>query len=83
MIEVRVTIWKYFGAMFMEQKDGQLAVSFHRMLGLIMFVWCLAQWSFGEEVPEHAVYTLWMLIGLKMVSKVSDKFGVTKFEKSK
>lgn len=70
-------VWKYFGAMFMEKKNGEMAVSLHKVLGLVMFFWCLWQWSYpdvnadGEVmvgVDSDAVYTLWGLLGLKAVS---------------
>jgi len=39
-------IWKYMGAMLMEPKgpDGEQAVSYTRVLGVILFFCCLAIW---------------------------------------
>ena len=33
--------WKYFGAMFMEKKDGEQAVSLTRLLALVCFAMLL------------------------------------------
>lgn len=38
-------IWKYFGAMFMEKKDGEQAVSLTRMLALVCFAMLLWKWG--------------------------------------
>lgn len=38
-------IWKYFGAMFMEKKDGEQAVSLTRMLALMCFAMLLWKWG--------------------------------------
>ena len=37
--------WKYFGAMFMEKKDGVNAVSLTRLLALTLFIMLLWKWS--------------------------------------
>jgi len=73
-------IWKYLGAMFMEPKgpNGEQAVSFTRLLGLILFITCLGVWVmnyFAEplpdgtcvvwDIPDGMLYTLWWLIGIK------------------
>ena len=77
---VRRGFWKYLGAMFMEAKgpDGEQAVSFTRLLGLILFIACLGIWlgNFAGspdengvcaffDVPQGMLYTLWWLIGVK------------------
>lgn len=38
-------IWKYFGAMFMEKKDGEYAVSLTRILALVCFTMLCWKWS--------------------------------------
>jgi hypothetical protein len=38
-------VWKYFGAMFMEKKDGENAVSLTRLLALICFGMLIWKWS--------------------------------------
>ena len=75
----RHNVWKYCGAAFMEEKNGVQAVSLHKALGLIMFFWCLWQWTYPTASAEgyaaldsDAVYTLWGLLGLKAVSQVKD-----------
>ena len=37
--------WKYFGAMFMEKKDGEQAVSLTRLLALVCFAMLLWKWG--------------------------------------
>lgn len=69
------TVWKYFGAMMMEQKDGGQAVSFTRTLAIVLFFSCLFMWHgvIGEssEVPGDMLYTLWGLIGIKGAKDVA------------
>jgi hypothetical protein len=40
------SFWKYLGAMMMEPKgpDGEQAVSYTRVLGVVLFVCCLVIW---------------------------------------
>ena len=68
------SIWKYFGAMMMEEKDGQQAVSFTRVLGVILFVQALWVWSgFSSQadIPDSQLFTLWGLIGIKGVKDLA------------
>jgi len=77
MIEkTKGVIWKYFGAMMMEKKDGAMAVSYTRLLGCILFFACLGIWLVATfktqiegappiDVPDGMLYTLWGLIGIK------------------
>lgn len=46
--------WKFFGALFMEEKNGVQAVSLHRVLGFATYVACLWMWlgiTSGEVEP--------------------------------
>lgn len=65
------TIWKYLGAMMMEEKDGHQAVSFTRTLGLCLFGMCACKWGFGGEVADSMLTTLWGLIGIKGAKDVA------------
>ena len=38
----RQTSWRFFGALFMEEKNGVQAVSLHKVLGLTTYVACMA-----------------------------------------
>lgn len=77
---IRFSAWKYLGAMFMETKNGYLAVSFTRLLGLILFIVCLGIWTTAYfvdpnesgtcvtwDIPDGMLYTLWWLLGIKGV----------------
>lgn len=82
MDKTKGTIWKYFGAMMMEEKNGQQAASYTRTLGLVLFIACLTMWyglggqgPFSNEVPESMLYTLWGLIGIKGAKDVASQFG--------
>ena len=67
--------WRYFGAMLSETKDGKQAVSYTRVLGLILFLLALWMWSGrlggSGEVPESMLYTLWGLIGVKSARDIT------------
>lgn len=66
------TIWKYLGAMMMEEKDGHQAVSYTRTLGVVLFACCLVAWMVkGGDLPDMMVYTLWGLIGIKGAKDVA------------
>lgn len=67
-------MWRYFGAMMMEQKDGIQAVSYTRTLGLILFGMCAYKWSMGIDVVESMLMTLWGLIGIKGAKDVAAAF---------
>lgn len=72
------TTWKYFGSMFMEPKgpNGEMGVSFHRAAGLASLGACWVWWAYNAyktgALDSYAVYTTWMLLGLKGVSKVME-----------
>ncbi len=91
-------VWKYFGAIFMDTKNGHQALSFHKVLGLILFFTCIGVWLAGgthlsPEVeldlikegielpsrfgkpPVSMMTTLYALLGLKAVGKITDQFG--------
>lgn len=71
------TVWKYFGAAFMEQKDGQQAVSLTRGLAIICFGLCVWKWSVDLDPTQTLLYSFWGLIGGKtaetMISKLRGK----------
>lgn len=69
----RVGSWKFFGALFMENKDGVQAVSLHRLLGLTTYVACMALWIIVPErtVPDAMIYTLWAMLGINGAAKVA------------
>ena len=71
------TVWKYFGAMMMEQKNGSQAVSYTRTLGLILFGICVSMWTglIAGEVPDSMIYTLWGLIGIKGGKDIAAQFS--------
>ena len=64
-------MWQYLGAMMSEKKDGRMAASFTRVLGVSMFLLCNLLWVLeiaGAVIsgpPSEMVYTLWGLIGVK------------------
>ena len=49
--------WKYFGAIFMDDKGGHQAVSFHKVLGFSLFLVVNGVWLFGgtEVSPEDVI----------------------------
>jgi len=65
------TIWKYFGAMMMEDKGGEQAVSWTRFLGLITFaVWIVlivlqSLDLFGVKVPWELTAGMGAFAGIK------------------
>ncbi len=70
------SIWKYFGAMMMEKKNGVQAVSYTRTLGIVLFIACMVMWLVGSgEVPQSMLWTLWGLIGIKGAKDVATKWG--------
>ena len=68
-------LWKYFGAMMMEEKSGHQAVSFTRMLGVITFtVWIalitLQAAGVGSiTVPTELTIAMGSFAGLKSLEK--------------
>jgi len=40
----RHNTWKFFGAIFMSEKKGEQAVSFHKLLGFVLFCFCAYKW---------------------------------------
>ena len=70
--------WKYLGSMMMEKKDGHMAASFTRVLGVVLFFICCVLWTIGSiwpgsvgTVPAAMVTTLWGLIGIKGAKDVA------------
>lgn len=79
--KVRKGVWKYCGAMFMEDKNGEQAVSITRVFASVLFLFCLSGWGLEAldasafAVPDMAVYTLWSLLGVKASKDVASNFG--------
>jgi len=51
----RVTSWRFFGALFMEEKNGVQAVSLHKVLALTTYGACMWLWlgiTGGTVSPE-------------------------------
>lgn len=42
--------WKFFGAIFMSEKNGVQAVSYHKVLGFILFCCCLYMWMWPSMI---------------------------------
>lgn len=40
-------IWKYGGALLMDTKNGHQAISYHKVLGIILFFTCIGVWLAG------------------------------------
>ena len=68
---MKTLIWKYLGAMMTERKNGGMAASFTRVLGVVTFVVWLTltvmETLNGEAwtVPDQLTYVLMTLIGIK------------------
>jgi len=66
--------------MMMEEKSGVQAVSFTRVLSLVLFISALVMWygaGFGKAdtmVPDSMLYTLWSLLGMKGAKDVATAF---------
>ena len=78
-------LWKYFGAIFMEEKSGHQAVSYTRVLGFVLFLASLPMWyglggagADGHDVPQTMLYTLWGLIGIKGGKDIAKALGKSK-----
>jgi len=65
------SVWKYFGAMFMEEKNGEMAVSWTRFLGILTFAaWfvliILQALKISEiEVPTELTIGMGSFAGIK------------------
>jgi len=72
---LRTGIWRFFGALFMEEKNGVQAVSHQRLLALSTYIACMWIWMGhahgAEAVPDGMLYTLWGLLGLNGFAKVA------------
>ncbi len=64
------SIWKYFGAMFMERKNGYTAVSLTRLLALVSFVVLNYMLLTGKLDSQWAVYTFFGLVTGKTAESV-------------
>jgi len=67
----RQTIWRFFGALFMEAKDGVQAVSLNRVLSLGTYIAAMVMWLGDKAVPDSMLYTLWALLGINGAAKVA------------
>lgn len=72
MEKLRGGLWKYFGAMIMETKEGQQALSLTRLLAIALFVVMVLMWTGvipfpgeAKDVPMSMVGTFGALIGIK------------------
>lgn len=55
----KMNVWKYFGAMFMEKKEGVQAVSLTRLLALVCFGMLVYKWSgFSGDVDPQVMAAL-------------------------
>ena len=62
------SVWKYFGAAFMETKNGKQAISLTRSLSLLCFGYMSYLWltaTEDSEVPDKLLYTFFVLLGGK------------------
>jgi hypothetical protein len=79
---IKSVAWKYVGAMFLEQKDGGMAVSLGRVL--LLSVVGVAMWKWGHDAnpPDtmmKVLYTLFgYVFGTKVVTAVQDIVGKAK-----
>lgn len=79
--KAKFTVWKYFGAMLMEQKGAHMAMSLSRFVTLILALFCLGGWSIEmffpdlAQLPQDAVYSLWAALGLKGSGDVAARIG--------
>jgi len=69
---MKTATWKYFGAMLMEDKGGQQALSLTRLLAIVLFVVMTLMWTgvipfpgSSTDVPTGMVGTFAALIGVK------------------
>jgi len=75
----RKSIWKYFGAMFMEKKDGEQAISLTRILALFCFSMLVWKWGGVTGQVDDSVKTVLeaanidVPMALKQASEVPDK----------
>jgi len=96
----RLNLWKFFGALFMEEKNGVQAVSLNKVLALTTYCACMWLWlgARGEvapevqaamdaaklnvpralqsaaAIPDAMLYTLWALLGINGVAKITGVF---------
>lgn len=74
MVEkVKKSLWRYFGAMFLERKNGVLAVSLGRLVFLGLLVHAEVIWAGGKDIPSGMLTVLCVLLAYVTGSKVIDK----------
>jgi hypothetical protein len=82
---LRLNLWKFIGALVMEEKNGVQAVSLTKLLALTTYAACMYLWMHVREdgvvtvVPDAMLYTLWALLGINGTSKVA---GILKGDNS-
>lgn len=68
-------LWKFFGAMILERKEGERALSLTRVLTLICFLCIVSIWMgvpfLPTEVPEPMMEIFYVLLGGKTVESVA------------
>jgi len=54
----RKNLWKFFGALVMEEKNGSQAISLHKVLGLSTYVACMWLWLHPSTVTQEVQVVL-------------------------
>ena len=67
-------LFKFGGALFMEKKNGEYAVSLTRCSTMLLIGFCTYNWQTGSNVNPEMLHTLWGLLGIKGARDVMDKF---------
>jgi hypothetical protein len=67
---IKLTAWKYLGAMFLEQKEGGMAVSLGRVLLLSVIGVAIWKWGHDANPPDTMMKVLYTLFGYVFGTKV-------------
>lgn len=59
-------------SLFTEDMGGKRKVSLGRLCFTVVFLHGLVMWSFGHEIPEGELSTLWILLGYVAGSKINE-----------
>ncbi len=70
--------WKWLGSMFMEEKNGQQAMSLTRALTVALMAQAMWIWAGVSEQPDLPDGMLWVLCGLLGVKSVNTAVGAIK-----
>jgi hypothetical protein len=68
-------LWKWIGSMFMERKDGELAMSLTRVMAIPVYGMLLYKFGMGQPVPLELLSMFGGLLGVKAVNDVFKKKG--------